>query len=336
MTTTKKSLEPRNPVLAKKRNAHRWFQNNPTARRHFDLALNTLLEFYLSEYHGYINRNGPPEYRFNSHGEGYTTISASIKHSRVRFVIPKKRILPKFRRGHCHAIKNRHGIPYDVVDFEISGQKSIDLLRDFLCDPFHKIINFCNTPTPIKKKKKTSEKSSKIRNITDEDVLYFSDALDISSSTRFIFKSGHREKKTGIINAATKSKDWEILLAHNELQTELYKKLSIQFGKKNVGTEIPTGQGTAIDLVVKCKCHYIFYEIKIANSVKSCIRQAIPQLLEYAYWGKEDILVKELIIVGPHKITHDAARYLTRLHDLFGIPIQYEHLEIHKFRNKNK
>lgn len=95
-------------------------------------------------------------------------------------------------------------------------------------------------------------------------------------------------------------------------------------GEKCVGTEVPTGQGTSIDVVVKTDTDCWFYEIKTAPSAKACIRQAIPQLLEYAYWDGDVKKVDRLIVVGPVPVTVDASTYLEYLRNTFSIPIFYE------------
>jgi hypothetical protein len=106
------------------------------------------------------------------------------------------------------------------------------------------------------------------------------------------------------------------------MQNCLYVDLVAKYGKNAVGTEIPTGYGTSIDVVVEAdkRC---FYEIKTATTDKACIRQAIPQLLEYAYWGQGDSKVDELIIVGPAPITADGKAYLAYLRNNFSIPLGY-------------
>ena len=112
------------------------------------------------------------------------------------------------------------------------------------------------------------------------------------------------------------------------MQTMLYEKLVRQYGAEHVGTEVASGAGTSIDLVVKNNALCIFYEIKTADTVKGCIRQGLPQLLEYAYWHGEIGSADRLVIVGPVEITRDAQRYIEFLREQFNLPIEYLYLAI--------
>ncbi len=119
------------------------------------------------------------------------------------------------------------------------------------------------------------------------------------------------------------SKDKTADRLHNAIQNSLFKELAQKFGKDRVSTENPTGQGTSIDLVVKTDEFCWFYEIKVANSVRAAIRQAIPQLLEYAYWPGKDGRADQLFIVSPLPVTRQAEKYLSFLRDKFGVQIAY-------------
>jgi hypothetical protein len=108
------------------------------------------------------------------------------------------------------------------------------------------------------------------------------------------------------------------------MQNSLFAKLEAEHGKGCVGAEVSTGAGTAIDIVVKTAKFCWFYEIKTAMTVKACIRQATPQLLEYAYWHGTADRADRLIIVGPRPITKQAKKYLDFLRDTFKLELYYE------------
>lgn len=157
-----------------------------------------------------------------------------------------------------------------------------------------------------------------------EDASFFLAADDAGISTPFKFSPGHKKKKTGTVPVTNSGGDSEANLLHNAIQNELYVELVAKHGEKSVGTEVPTGQGTSIDVVVNTGTEFWFYEIKTAPSAKACIRQAIPQLLEYAYWDGDIKKADRLIIVGPVPITAEAGKYLDFLRSTFSIPIYYE------------
>lgn len=160
-----------------------------------------------------------------------------------------------------------------------------------------------------------------------KDIEFFSDTGATSIAKEFVFAPGHNVKKTGTVNVAPSKGTGSADLLHNEIQNKLYAYLVNIFGKQSVSTEAPTGDGTSIDVVVKTGTVCWFYEIKTADTVKACIRQAIPQLLEYAYWRGQKNRATKLIIVSPLPVTKDAERYLAFLTAAFGLPLVYEQFD---------
>lgn len=144
-----------------------------------------------------------------------------------------------------------------------------------------------------------------------------------NSNNKFIFKPGHR-KSIEHTKASHTQGETEIDLYHNKIQTNIFNQLAQKYGRNNVGTELPSGTGTNIDLVVvKDKDNIVFYEIKTHESIRICIREALSQLLEYAYWsdGKN---AQKLIIVSKNEITGAAKNYLNKLRKDFQIPVFYQ------------
>ena len=160
------------------------------------------------------------------------------------------------------------------------------------------------------------------------DLSFFERASDKPAKSGFVFTSGHNLRKTGTVGVAQPKQGTTAELLHNAMQNKLYRSLVAKHGEAFVGTEIATGADTFIDLVLKTKDSFVFYEIKTADTVKACIRQAIPQLLEYAYWDGAVHPSLRLIIVGPASATREASLYLLLLKETFGIPLEYEHLSI--------
>lgn len=115
----------------------------------------------------------------------------------------------------------------------------------------------------------------------------------------------------------------DITLQHNLLQKELFGNLSEQFGADSVEAEVPSSSGGKIDLVVEEGPRRIVYEIKAGRSPKSCIRDAIGQLLEYSLWPGATRPVK-MIVVGEQEINSEAERYLKKLNAHFSLSVEYE------------
>jgi hypothetical protein len=142
-------------------------------------------------------------------------------------------------------------------------------------------------------------------------------------SNKFVFSAGHKGKKS-VTNATYKEHSSEIVLRHNEIQTNLYKYFCKKFGEDNVGTENDSGLGDQIDIVVRDEDNNcVFYEIKTDSSVRLCVREALGQLMEYAFYPKED-RAKKLVVVSPKRITQDVSIYLQQIRARFNIPIYYQ------------
>ena len=122
-------------------------------------------------------------------------------------------------------------------------------------------------------------------------------------------------------------KELDLDLRHNRLQEALYQRLASKYGKDNVRTEQPSGVGTLIDIVVKMKNEYWFYEIKTALTPRACLREAIGQLLEYGFWpGAQE--PTQFIVVGESPIDEDGQEYLRRLRKRLSLAIEYEAIVI--------
>ncbi len=143
----------------------------------------------------------------------------------------------------------------------------------------------------------------------------------------FHFQSGYTEGRART-TANVPGRELDVNLRHNLLREALHRALSQCFGADAVGTrELPNGIGGRIDAVVEQGGgDYWFYEIKTAlSSARACIREALGQLLEYAYWpGAQE--AKRLIIVGEPPLDDEARKYLKRLRQQFTLPIYYQQL----------
>ncbi len=109
---------------------------------------------------------------------------------------------------------------------------------------------------------------------------------------------------------------------HSYLQERLYNHLVSIYGESSVGLENRIN-GNRIDIVVKiAENSYIFYEVKTGSSAKSCIRQAMGQLFEYAFWNNSEFEVS-MIIAGEFEMDKITSDYVTFLKNKFNIPISY-------------
>lgn len=136
---------------------------------------------------------------------------------------------------------------------------------------------------------------------------------------RFDNQSKHLPQKS---NYNTVEKEINVDVRHSYLQEKLYKELVSTFGEDAVGLENHIS-GNRIDIVVKIAEHsYGFYEVKTGSSAKLCIRQAMGQLFEYAFWNSSNFKV-DLIIAGEFEMDKTTSDYINFLKSNFNIPISY-------------
>jgi len=141
----------------------------------------------------------------------------------------------------------------------------------------------------------------------------------------FDFRPGFTQRVRATVASRTQ-RELDVHLLHNRMQHDLASHLIAKHGPKNVRVEQPIG-GRSIDLVLCCPGGYWFYEIKTHLSPRLCLREAIGQLLEYAFWpGGPD--VSRLVVVGPSPLDQDSERYLKTLRSRFSLPLEYEDLAV--------
>jgi len=108
---------------------------------------------------------------------------------------------------------------------------------------------------------------------------------------------------------------------HNELMRRLYYQLCQQFGEENVGTENHIGT-KKIDVVAKTGDGYNIYEIKTDKEPRGCVREAMGQILDYAFFECEDVIHK-MVIVGVTPETKEVNTYLAKFREKNALEIYY-------------
>jgi len=148
----------------------------------------------------------------------------------------------------------------------------------------------------------------------------------LASDTSFTFVPGHSAKKSQTKSSYEKH-SVPVDLVHNQMQTVIYRHLVKKYGRDNVGTEVDAGYGSqSIDLVVREDSGFTFYEIKTSYSVRLCVREALAQLLEYAYYPNKGN-AQRLVVVSPSAVTTEVQSYLANLRERFKIPIYYQRFD---------
>ena len=126
-----------------------------------------------------------------------------------------------------------------------------------------------------------------------------------------------------------KAKTVEIKYLHKTISNQLFCKLKKLYGKENVARENSAGYGgNRIDLVVKNKEKYFFYEIKTYNSIRTSIREAFGQLFEYSFWPDKEKAAELIIITQKHNEINSAIKYIKHLRALYKIPLYLQWFDV--------
>ncbi|MCW5715423.1 MAG: hypothetical protein KIT43_13000 [Bauldia sp.] len=115
-----------------------------------------------------------------------------------------------------------------------------------------------------------------------------------------------------------------VSLRHNELQKRLRELERQRGGHPTIEARIGS---RSIDVVSVRADGLWFFEIKTSRSPRLCIREAIGQLLEYAFWPGSSPPVR-MVVVGSNALDEDASAYLRALNDSLPVRLDYEHISI--------
>jgi hypothetical protein len=117
----------------------------------------------------------------------------------------------------------------------------------------------------------------------------------------------------------------EVTPEHATMHKQLEAILVRRYGKPNVTTEFE-----GIDVCVRTANEVILFEIKSDTSPRAVIRNALGQVLEYAFyrprlWKGAQV---RLVIVGRNSPGSAEQEYLNRLRKDFRLPVSYETVKI--------
>jgi len=127
--------------------------------------------------------------------------------------------------------------------------------------------------------------------------------------------------------AVGKPQTVDVALRHNVLQLALYDHLCRESGEDNVAVEHSLDFGVRVDAAVRQPAGFAFYEVKVAPTVQSCVRVALGQLLEYAYWPSST-RATELIVVGEPSADESSRSYMQLLRERFALPVWYRRIDM--------
>lgn len=144
-------------------------------------------------------------------------------------------------------------------------------------------------------------------------------------SNPFIFTPGKRLIKKDGHERISNPRTSTIVGVHNKLCKHLEAYLAPEYSvlKKNLSIERTLFGGNIADVVLKeSNGSYRIIEIKTSNNTRYNIREALGQLIDYAYWY-HDCKIVELIIASPSVLSKSHQKYLERVKNAINIKVSY-------------
>lgn len=139
------------------------------------------------------------------------------------------------------------------------------------------------------------------------------------------FSGGRRSTPItgGTFSYTREAREVQIQYLHREISDGLTAFLTRKYGAINVDQESTIGN-RRIDVALKKARGYVFYEIKTYPSLRTSVREALGQLLEYAHYPKSRNAQKLIIVTQSTHSDRDkeeVQQYIEQLRKLYQLPI---------------
>lgn len=206
---------------------------------------------------------------------------------------------------------------YDVIEIDP------ELIKEGVFIFFGKISD--DPANDVEEILETFDKLLWVYKTIETEIQAFVNQIHNHSPKTFVFNRKNRMLAKSA-NYTSIEKEINVDIRHSYLQEELVKELEVKYGEKNVSLE-NYFNGNKIDIAVKHDNNFYFYEIKTASSAKSCVRQAMGQLLEYAF-GNGINNASNIFVAGEFNIDNETDTYLNYLRNEFKIPINYKKIDL--------
>lgn len=119
----------------------------------------------------------------------------------------------------------------------------------------------------------------------------------------------------------------EIEDLHQAISDKLFAKFKNE--GRIVKREVGAGYGNnRIDLVEQVSDGDIFYEIKTYPSLKTSIRMAIGQLLEYSMWTTQNKAKELIVVTQPMPDFGKVKEYFAHIRKTYNIPLYYQSFDV--------
>ncbi len=141
---------------------------------------------------------------------------------------------------------------------------------------------------------------------------------------KFVFKAGIA-KNTKSFTRRQEAKESTVARLHSDITDDLINYLRPDYTvlKKNLSVEICEFGANKADVVLKEKNNsYTIIEVKTSSNARKNIREALGQLLDYAYWYN-NFKINSLIIIAPSALNVSEKEAFVRLKAALNVNLQY-------------
>lgn len=176
----------------------------------------------------------------------------------------------------------------------------------------------------VKELDELEEISKEDVNITTNRLRLLSKNNDFLINEEVVDDESEGEYRNEAPRKAVFKKEVEYDPYHSKMQNALKRLLKELYQDEYDKVDI---EKSRIDIKARTKSKkWHYFEIK-TDTPKNCIRSALGQIMEYAYWPDSE-RAEKLIIVGRSPLDNDAARYIGYIRDKFHIPVYYRSFDM--------
>lgn len=234
-------------------------------------------------------------------------------------------VIDRNKSTEISSIYNENGWNQEIVEqliavnADISAYKNTPVEINFNCRFKPEDLDLFDSPVEIAKDNQAIKHYYyKIQDKLTEPTLIHNNSF----TPEFI--PGHTPKSTTHVTGV-KTPEYQCELLHNQYQTSIFEILKNIHGD-SVRTEFPVCFRTKVDFAIKKKNGYIFYELKTNKHIKQSVREALGQIIEYAYWPN-NVRANKLVIISTEEPNVDIKKYMAHLRTKFQLPIHYQHYD---------
>lgn len=219
---------------------------------------------------------------------------------KIAFLYSNERLIPIYQRDALFAIAENYGVKTD-------SKTKISEIQE---------VMIANKPSDKNVYAYMMELSNRFIKSNEQDLAARKSGRN-AKVTRRASKSRNTQAHRRTVN-----RSYIVEQKHNKIQEALKAKLVEEYGKENILLE-----ENYVDVKLIQTNYVGLYEVKSASYASDCVREALGQILFYAYHDK-DKRAKKIYVVGQYPANEQDKGYIQYVKDKLKLDFEYLNIEI--------